>query len=75
MTHAKQRKVRMSNEEMVTYDGAARIVGVKKPTLYSMVSKKQIPHYRLGRRLVAFSVAELRSWLEQRRVASRGGEK
>lgn len=56
----------------VGYDAAAAITGFSKPTLYSMVSRKQIPHYRMSRRCVRFSVEELESWIAARRVPVAG---
>jgi excisionase family DNA binding protein len=53
------------------YDGAAGLTGLKVSTLQSMVCRKQIPHYRLGRRLVIFSKTELMVWMSQRRVDTR----
>ncbi len=51
---------------MTDYDGAAIITGIQKPTLYNMVSKGAIPHFRLGGRLVRFSKIELEQWLNSR---------
>lgn len=55
-------------DEKLRYDGAANLTGLKIPTLQSMVCRKQIPHYRLGKRLVVFSKAELTAWMDARRV-------
>ncbi|GEL75283.1 helix-turn-helix transcriptional regulator [Myxococcus virescens] len=55
-------------DEKVRYDGAAVMTGLKRPTLYAMVSRKQIPHIRLGPRLVVFSRDELEKWMAARRV-------
>jgi excisionase family DNA binding protein len=57
-------------EDKVRYIGAAALTGLKVATLQSMVCRKQIPHYRLGKRLVVFSRRELEDWLERRRVSS-----
>jgi excisionase family DNA binding protein len=56
-------------DEKMQYPGAAAVTGLKIPTLQSMVCRKQIPHYRLGKRLVVFSRTELMKWIEERRVA------
>lgn len=55
-------------DEKVRYQGAVKITGLSVATLYSMVSRRQIPHIRLGKRLVVFSVAELQDWMNRRRV-------
>ncbi len=56
------------HDEKVQYPGAAALTGLKVSTLQSMVCRKQIPHYRLGKRLVVFSRAELLAWMTARRV-------
>ncbi len=58
-------------DEKLRYDGAASLTGLKIPTIQSMVCRKQIPHYRLGKRLVVFSKSELTAWMNARRVAAR----
>lgn len=57
-------------DQKLRYVGAAALTGLKIATLQSMVCRKQIPHYRLGKRLVVFSQRELGEWLAQRRVQS-----
>jgi len=39
-------------------------LGIKKPSLYSRVEKKEIPHYRVGR-LVRFKKSEIDPWMEK----------
>jgi excisionase family DNA binding protein len=60
----------MKNIENVGYAGAEEITGVTKGTLYGLVAQKRIPHIRLGKRHVLFSVKELRDWLDLHRVVS-----
>ena len=55
-------------DEMVGYRVASRMTGIRINTLYSYVSRKSVPHYRLGKRLVVFSVEELQDWMRTRRV-------
>ena len=59
------------HKELITYGQAASYLGLKKGTLYAMVSRRQIPHVRLGPRLVRFDAEELRGWVEARRVSPR----
>lgn len=56
-------------DKVVGYDGAERITGICVGTLYSLVAHKEIPHYRISKRLVRFRVCELRSWMDSRREA------
>jgi excisionase family DNA binding protein len=57
-------------DQKMQYPGAAEVTGLKIPTLQSMVCRKQIPHYRLGKRLVIFSRRELVQWMADRSVAA-----
>lgn len=57
-------------EQRGGYDLAQQITGLKRGTLYALVSRKRIPHRRLGRRLVIFDRAELERWLEGYAVAT-----
>ncbi len=54
-------------QEPLDIDQAARFVGLKKGTLYNMVSRKSIPHYKLGNR-VLFKESDLEAWFEGKRV-------
>ena len=59
------------HDEKVRYAGAEAITGLKISTLQSKVCRKEIPHYRLGRRLVVFSKRELLEWMNQHKVTTR----
>ncbi|MEM9113530.1 MAG: helix-turn-helix domain-containing protein [Myxococcota bacterium] len=48
------------------YDVAQEVTGLARGTLHSMVSRGQIPHTRLGPRLVIFDRDELQDWMAQR---------
>lgn len=60
------------DEQYVGYDGAKRLTGIGKPTLYAMVHAKRIPHIRIGPRFVRFEVAALLRWLEKHQVDAAG---
>ena len=55
-------------DNYVGYDEASRILNVKRQTLYAWVSRKRIPHIRLGPRCIRFSRVELNRWIEASRV-------
>ncbi len=61
-------------DEVLTYDAVAGMLGVPRNTLYSMVSRKQIPHIRMSKRLVRFRRSVIEAWLRERTFASDGGE-
>jgi excisionase family DNA binding protein len=53
---------------LLSYHTLSRLFGVPVGTLYSWVSKRQIPHIRFGRRYVRFDIAEIQRWISERRV-------
>ncbi len=56
--------------ERIDYTAAASLLGVKVTTLRSMVSRKQVPHIRLGAKLVRFDRDQLEQWLLEHSVAA-----
>ncbi len=44
----------------------SQYLGVKRSTLYTMVERKEIPHYRIGK-LARFRPAEIDAWLMNKR--------
>jgi excisionase family DNA binding protein len=58
----------MNTTEHVGYLAASKILGVPTGTLYSLVSRRAIPHIRIGKRHVLFNVVDLRQWLDEHKV-------
>jgi excisionase family DNA binding protein len=56
---------RAKMEEPLNIDQAARFLGLKKGTVYNMVSRKVLPHYKIGRR-VFFRQTELEAWFKSK---------
>ncbi len=54
-------------EEPLNVDQAARFLGLKKGTVYNMVSRKLIPYHKVGSR-VLFTQAELKVWFQSTSV-------
>jgi len=52
----------------LTYSEVAQLLGLKPGTLYSLVSRKRIPHIKLGKRLVRFPRRLLLEWIERKLV-------
>jgi excisionase family DNA binding protein len=52
------------------YSLAEEETGLSRGTLYSMVCRKQIPHTRLGGRLVRFSRTALREWMKSKAITA-----
>lgn len=68
MSHTDKPEHHTSGGLLVGYSRTSYETGLPIGTLYSMVSRKQIPHVRLGPRLVRFDLEEIRRWIEKRRV-------
>jgi len=52
-------------EQLLTYAEAASFLRVPRGTLYSMVSRRLVPHLRLSKRLVRFSKEALERWVAE----------
>lgn len=61
----------MTKDKNLSYQEAREFLGMKHGTLYSLVSRRQIPHIRLSPRLVRFSLRELEFWLESNAVPAK----
>jgi excisionase family DNA binding protein len=48
----------------LTVQEVAEYLGVHPDTIYTMVRKKEIPHFRLRRRIL-FSLETINSWIRQ----------
>ena len=57
------------DEQLLGYEDAAALLGLKKGTLHSLVSRREIPFLNLGRRLIRFEPSALRAWMEAKRFA------
>jgi len=55
------------DDEFLTIQEAAKLVNLSVPTLYSKVSRNEIPVNKIGKRLY-FSKAELVSWIRSGRI-------
>lgn len=60
-------------QEQASFGGielAVEVTGLKKPTIYGMVQRREIPYMKKGKRLY-FKRAELESWIESGRQSTR----
>jgi excisionase family DNA binding protein len=55
-------------QDLMTYEDTRKLLNMKIGTLYALVSRGQIPHLRLGRRLVRFERSKLEAWVQQHAV-------
>ena len=58
-----------SQEQFIPIEEAAKLLNLAKATIYSMVSRREIPHYKKGKRLY-FKPAELHEWIAEKKVKS-----
>lgn len=58
----------MADDELFTYAQAAKFLNVRIGTLYALVSRKQVPHVRLGKRLVRFRRSALTTLIAERSI-------
>ena len=56
--------------QRIPYAAAAKHLGLKIQTLRTMVHRRQVPHIRLGPKLVVFDTDVLDAWLNERSVAA-----
>jgi len=54
----------MSEPVIMTADEVAKLLGVNRKTIYEAAARGEIPHRRLGRRLI-FERSCMLSWLRQ----------
>jgi excisionase family DNA binding protein len=53
-------------DELWDIERLSRYLGMKKSSLYALVERREIPHYRIGR-LARFRPAEIDEWLLTKR--------
>jgi excisionase family DNA binding protein len=59
----------------IRYKQAAQYTGIPEGTLRAKVCAKDIPHIRIGPRMVLFDTAQLDTWLAERTVQPKAGAK
>jgi len=57
-------------EEPLTINQAVRFLGLRKGTIYNLVCRKAIPHYKLGNRIL-FRESDLEAWFQSKRVKTK----
>lgn len=59
-------------EDVFTIEEAAELLRISRPTLYRMVKAGEVPHRKIGKRAVTFTVADLNKILADALVAPEG---
>ena len=57
--------------ETMTAPEAAELLGLSAWTVYDLVRRREVPHIRIGRRIL-FRQASLLAWMTEREAASMG---
>lgn len=57
-------------KEVLTFDEAAKYMGISKSYLYKLTMKKEIPHFKPMGKMVYFNRVELEQWLQSNRIAT-----
>lgn len=60
-------KLVLPHKEMLTIEELSVFSGLSKSWLYKKTSKQQIPHYKVGERLM-FDKKEILEWMHQNKV-------
>ncbi|MCC8118677.1 MAG: helix-turn-helix domain-containing protein [Bacteroidales bacterium] len=58
----------LAAKNVLTIEDVALLTGLSKSYLYSLTSKKQIPHYKPNGKLMFFDRKEVEEWMLQNRV-------
>lgn len=58
----------LSQKNVLTFDEAARYIGVSKSDLYKRTSNREIPHFKPRNKMVYFDRVELENYLKQNPV-------
>lgn len=56
----------LTQEEPINVDTAARLLGLRRSTLYALTSRRAVPHYKRGGRIY-FLRTELIAWIKEGR--------
>jgi len=62
----------INTKEVLTFDEAAKYLGMSKSYLYKLTSTKRIPHYKPIGKMNYFNRTELEQWLQAKRVSTVG---
>ena len=60
----------INTQEFFSIEEAAPFLKLTKNTIYGMVSRREIPYYKRGKKLY-FKVVELSDWLNQKKFATK----
>ena len=55
----------LGQKSVLTFDEAARYIGVSKSDLYKRTSSKEVPHFKPRNKMVYFDRVELENYLKQ----------
>lgn len=59
--------IKNDEDDLIDVEAAAKLLNLANATIYEKTSKRILPHYKKGKKIV-FKVSELREWLESGKV-------
>lgn len=59
-----------SSKDVLSVDECARLIGMKKSTIYKLTHERRIPFYKPNGNRLYFNRAEVMRWLQSNRTAS-----
>lgn len=64
-------RVKWSDKEVLTFSEAAEFLRLSKSALYKLTSKREIPFYSPGGKMIYFKKSEIETWIFKFKVVSR----
>ena len=61
------------SEQLIKAQDAAELLGISISTIYSLVHRRAIPHYKPTGKLLYFNESELLDWVQSARVETKQG--
>ena len=56
-------EIDLTTKKVLTFDEAARYMGMSKSCLYKMTSQKIVPHYKPNGKMIFFEREEIEKWI------------
>jgi len=63
----------MSEKLLITAKEALALLPFKARKLWSLTNARQIPHVRIGKKMVYYDPVDLRAWVDQQKIPIRAG--
>ena len=61
-------EIDLTTKKVLTFDEAARYMGMSKSCLYKMTSQKIVPHYKPNGKMIFFEREEIEKWILRSKI-------